>query len=103
MTEIIRVVLGQEVSPGVWAYSVNRFRQPVEGRSRQPLLDACRRLKSMGAEGEMLAGLFRLEGSGEPDITCTIATGADTTVSETPLGPKFRPFKEFSWYGSRAA
>jgi hypothetical protein len=39
---MIRIDLGCETSAGVFKYSVPRF--GITGQSRQPLLDACRRL-----------------------------------------------------------
>jgi hypothetical protein len=43
---MIRVELGEEVEwRGVWLYGVPQF--AVWGRSRQPLLDACRQIKSL--------------------------------------------------------
>ena len=79
---------------GVWAYSVPRY--PLAcGYSRQPLLDACRQLKSLyGLTGER-TGLFR-EGWGTPDISCSIEAGAATTVKEPSNGAvrfgKYVPF-----------
>src|SRR5262245_50293181 len=93
---IIRVELGDEVAPGVWRYTVCAF--ALEGRSRQPLLDACRQLKSMGAETASRAGLFRA-GRSAPDLTCRIGVGADTAVSETVT--RFVPYKPHPMAGSK--
>ena len=55
--QVIRVERHEEVRPDVWRYTVPRF--VLEGRSRQPLLDGCRRIKRiLGPTGER-AGLFR--------------------------------------------
>jgi hypothetical protein len=90
---MIRVLLGAEVRPGIWLYSVPGT--PLVGRSRQPLLDACRQLKRMGADPLDGAGLFRA-GRSEPDITCSIEAGAAATVLETAIvRPRFGKFTPF--------
>ena len=66
-------------------------RYALEGRSKFPLLDACRALKRMGANTKATAGLFRpgrvdAEGRGVPDLTCTVGKGAATTVIEPDTG-----------------
>jgi hypothetical protein len=53
--------------------------------SRQPLLDACRQIKSILGETTERAGVFR-EGRDIPDITCPVNVGAATTVSERDKG-----------------
>ena len=91
---MIRIELGEEVSPGVFAYSVPSHR--LCGRSRQPMLDACRQIKSMGGPTAERAGLFR-EGRLDPDLTCRVDVGAELTVSEPNKGTvrfdKFRAFE----------
>ena len=47
-TDIIRVELGLEVEPGRWRYSAPAY--GVEGCLHQPLLDACRQIKSLWPE-----------------------------------------------------
>ena len=54
---MIRVERGAEMSPGVFAYTVPSL--GLSGRSRQPLLDACRQIKSLLGPTGPLAGLFR--------------------------------------------
>ena len=67
---------------GTWAYRAPGY-PPVCGYSRQPLLDACRQLKSLyGLTGER-AGLFR-EGRDTPDISCGVDVGDATTVAARP-------------------
>lgn len=93
---VIRTDRGEEVAPGIWAYTC--FGHPaVCGRSRQPLLDACRQLKRLYGVTARAVGLFR-DGSEVPDISCTIEIGAETTVSEPDRGggPRFIPFKAFA-------
>jgi hypothetical protein len=65
---------------GIWAYHAPGYPQ-VCGYSRQPLLDACRQLKSLYGVSAARAGLFR-EGRDIPDITCSVEVGAATTVGE---------------------
>ena len=94
MTDIIRIDLGAEVSPGIWEYTAPSLR--VGGRSRQPLLDACRQLKSLCAPTAQLAGLFR-EGRSSPDLTCSVEVGAATTVSEPDRGSiRLVPYRSFN-------
>lgn len=92
---MIRIELGKEVSPGIWAYAVPSLQ--IEGRSRQPLLDACRRIKLTGdLTVERQAGVFR-EDRLVPDISCPVATGAALTVSEPAKGGiRFEPYREFT-------
>ena len=66
---------------GVFAFHAPRY-PLVCGFSRQPLLDACRQLKSLYGE---IAGLFR-EGRDTPDISCSVEVGAATTVQEPSNG-----------------
>jgi hypothetical protein len=89
---MIRIVKGAEVDGprgeagrhGVWAYRADRY-PLVCGFSRQPLLDACRQLKSLyGLNGERV-GLFR-EGKDDPDISCFVEVGAAITVKEPSNG-----------------
>jgi len=90
---MIRVVLGEEVKPGMSAYVVEGY--DLRGQSRQPLLDACRSLKSLGVDTKTAVGTFRGERT-EPNLTCTVGAGAATTVSEPDKGivkfVKYQPF-----------
>lgn len=91
---MIRIELGKEVSPGIWAYAVPSLQ--IEGRSRQPLLDACRRIELTGDFSAERCGLFR-EGRSIPDLSCPVATGAALTVSEPAKGGiRFEPYREFT-------
>jgi hypothetical protein len=91
---MIRVELGEEYKRrGTWFYSVPGM--GIEGRSRQPLLDACRVIQRMGGDSAERVGLFR-QGRSEPDISCTVEDGARLTVREDP-SPHFemwRPMPE---------
>ena len=90
---MIRVERGAEISPGAFAYTVPSL--GLSGRSRQPLLDACRQIKSLLGPTGRLAGLFR-EGCSEWDIRCRVDVGAELTVKEESAGgiriAKHKPF-----------
>ncbi len=91
---MIRVERGAEISPGVFAYTVRSLR--LSGQSRQPLLDACRQIKSLLGPTGQLAGLFR-EGSSDWDIRCPIDVGAELTVKEESKGGiRFARHKPFT-------
>jgi len=91
-SEMIRVELGDEVKgQGKWRYVIkglwNDGGDGMEHVSRTPLLDACRMLKSTGADTRRVVGLFR-KGRSKPDLTCTVEAGAGVTVREDD-GPRF--------------
>lgn len=93
-TAMIKILRGAEVDGskgeagprrhGIWEYHAPRY-PLVCGYSRQPLLDACRQLKSLyGLTGDR-AGLFR-EDRDTADISCPIEVGAANTVKEPDRG-----------------
>lgn len=86
---MIEVVITGWARNGVFPYLVRGF--AVEGRSRQPLLDACRTLKRMGADPTRPVGLFR-EGSMVWDLRTTVGRGAGLTVYDEP-STRFMPFE----------
>ena len=93
---MIRIERGKEVAPGIWEYSIPSLH--LFGKSRQPLLDACRQIKrALGptkSAGER-AGVYR-PGKSQPDISCMVLDGAALTVSEPSNGRiKFTKFHEF--------
>jgi hypothetical protein len=91
---MIRVERGAETSPGVFAYAVPSL--GLSGQSRQPLLDACRQIKSLLGSTGQLAGLFR-EGCSEWDIRCRVDVGAELTVKEESAGGiRFAEHKPFT-------
>ena len=47
---MIRIERHEEVRPGIWRYTVPGF--GIEGRSRQPLLDACRQIRAIAEAAE---------------------------------------------------
>jgi hypothetical protein len=59
-----------------------RGRPEIKGLSSEPLLDACRVLKSMGEDPLSQIGLFR-PGRTNFDLRTTVAYGASKTVQET--------------------
>ncbi len=75
------VITGKKSRNGVFPYVVRGF--AIEGRSRQPLLDACRTLKRMGVDPTRPVGLFR-EGSRVWDLRTSVGRGAELTVHEEP-------------------
>ena len=86
---MIRVELGEEIgNRGVWRWTCPRY--GLQGRSRQPLLDACREIKRMGGDNAGRVGLFR-EARSVPSLTCTVGWGAGKTVDEN--GPWFVKWK----------
>ena|SRR5215208_2733242 len=97
---MIRVDRGKEISPGVWQWEVRSYR--LSGKSRQPLLDACREIKVLGVDPAELAGTFR-EGREIADITCSVGIGAGLTVSDTDRGVKFERFRPYPLHIRQAA
>jgi hypothetical protein len=98
-TDIIRVELGLEVEPGRWRYSAPAY--GVEGCSHQPLLDACRQIKSLWPETlSQQIGIYR-RGKDKPELLCTVEVGAARTISESnsrgPYFAKFEPFDPAKW------
>ena len=104
--EMIKIVKGAEVDGprgeaggkrhGVFAYHADPELYPlVCGFSRQPLLDACRQLKSLYGVTGTPVGLFR-EGRDAPDISCPVEAGAAATVKEPDNGVlKFGKYRAF--------
>jgi hypothetical protein len=86
---LVKIDLGPEVDGptggkrhGVFRYSCVAY-PSVQGFSRQPLLDACRQLKSLyGLTAPHQVALYR-EGRDTPDLSCPI----DTRFK------KYKPFK----------
>jgi hypothetical protein len=93
---MIRVDRGEEVAPGIFQFSIPSLH--LFGKSRQPLLDACRQIKrALGStkSAGVRAGVYR-EGKSQPDISCLVLYGADLTIFEPSNGKiKFAKFQEF--------
>src|ERR1035441_7700370 len=93
---MIRIERGREVAPGIWD-SIPSLGL-MSGKSRQPLLDACRQIKrALGPtkSAGVRAGVYR-SGYTEVDISCLVLDGAELTVSEPSRGNiKFVRFQEF--------
>jgi len=65
---------------GLFDYYVES--SPVQGRSHQPLLDACRQLKSMGAPITAKAALYHEKNPMTWTVRCTIGKGAELDVMD---------------------
>ena len=92
-----KIIRGAEVKPGVfeWKGASPVCIQALSGRSRQPLLDACREIKRTTGATKEVAAIFR-EGREHADMFCPVETGAGLTVSEPDKGiPKFVKYAEF--------
>jgi hypothetical protein len=88
---MIRVELLEEIDRrGVFSYRVAGL--PIEGRSRQPLLDACRQIRDLLGPTAQKAGLFR-NGKKHPDLTCYGTEGAKLTVKEDDIGIRFAKYR----------
>ena len=77
-------MIGVEIIEEVRNRGTFRYRVPplvLEGQSRQPLLDACRQIKSLLGPTNQLAGLFR-KGRSEPEISCSVRWGTAHTVRD---------------------
>jgi hypothetical protein len=89
---MIRVEREESSLRGKYRYFVHEY--PVDGFSREPLLDACRALKRMGVDLWAPVGLFR-PGRSDWDLRTTVDRGADLTVRENDRGIAFRKYIEF--------
>jgi hypothetical protein len=92
----IRVERGAEVRPGVFTYKADVLGAHIGGQSRQPLLDACRQIKTLLTDTwQVWASIYR-EGRDEPDMSCSVDWGAAHRVWEGNDGPpRFVLFTEF--------
>lgn len=89
---MIRVERELQSEGGKWRWRVEASSGPVEGRSREPLLDACRALKRTGEAVGTEIGLFR-PGRSDWDLRTTIGYGAGKTVYEGGGRPRLRPYR----------
>jgi len=86
---MIRVELIEKVRRrGKWRWIA--IGTPLSGVSREPLLDACRKLAAVDIPTVTMVGLFRV-GMSEPSLTCVVGVGAQLTVNED--GPRFQKWK----------
>jgi hypothetical protein len=84
---MIKVIRREVARNGRWEWRAEvDGGRVVRGRSRQPLLDACRALERMGVHPDHPVGLYR-EGRLDWDLRTTVGHGADRTVKE---GPRMR-------------
>lgn len=95
MIEIEREEVAVEQA-GAWQHQKWRWHvrgnPKIGGISREPLLDACRVLKSMGEEPEQEIGTFR-PGRTDWDLKTTIGYGATQTVRDNDTITRFAKFK----------
>ena len=95
MIKIDYRVMIKPAGKGLYDYHVRQ--SPVQGRSHQPLLDACRQLKSMGADPAAYCALFHGERADQWTVRTTIGKGAELMVSDPPKGggPKFVKYQAY--------
>jgi hypothetical protein len=88
-------VRAKPAGKGQFDYSVSGH--AVQGRSHQPLLDACRQLKRMGADPAALVAVFHGEATDQWAIRTTVGKGAQLAVADLPRGggPKFVRYRPF--------
>jgi hypothetical protein len=99
-TGMIRIERGAEAAPGIWKYSVPSL--ALCGKSRQPLLDACRQIKRVLGPTGARACLFRGT-STVPDISCLVEKGALLTVKEPDKGKTIHFANYQAWIDLRAS
>jgi hypothetical protein len=104
---MIRINLGKETAAGIFEYAIPSL--GLHGKSRQPLLDACRQIKrilGLTEEAQEHAGLYR-PGRTTPDLHCAVLVGAEWTVSEPSSGRihyvKYREFDRSATAASASA
>lgn len=76
---MIRVIITGKDDAGSFPYSVSVGNLHFAGKSRTPLLEACRRLKSYGTPDSDSVGMFS-EGSEEPRLVTTVGYGAGVEI-----------------------
>ena len=92
---MIKVIRRELARNGRWEWRAEAAGgRVVRGRSRQPLLDACRVFKRMGVGPLEECGLFR-EGRSDWDLRTTVGFGAGLTVRED-RGLSLERYREFS-------
>ena len=92
-----KVIRGAETSHGVfeWTCVCPAMGLDLRGKSRQPLLDACRQIKHAVGSTDAVAAIFR-DGRTEADLSCHVEAGAALTVSEPDKGRiKFVAYSEW--------
>lgn len=92
---MIRIQITGEPSPGVWSWECRSTVGSLAGKSRAPLLDACRELKRMGADPFGQVGLFHGDAA-DWTVRCTVKTGSDTSVSDKATNAQFTKFRDMS-------
>jgi hypothetical protein len=79
-----------------WTWRATLHHDVLEGRSHQPLLDACRRLKRAGAALMMEVGVF-LPGREDWTLKTTVGYGATQIVHEN--NRSFTKYKPRTYFG----
>jgi hypothetical protein len=93
---VIRVEVEESYPPGWHKYLFRHGGAEYRGKSRIPLLTACRHLERIGANRVERVGMFRGK-STEPDLTCVVGYGAKLVVKEGRRdAPKFAKW-DMSW------
>ena len=80
MIKIDYRVMIKPAGKGLYDYHV--WQSPVQGRSTQPLLDACRQLKQMGASPAAFAALYYESAPDVWTVRCRIDKGAELDVGD---------------------
>lgn len=94
---MIRVVITGVPSPGIFEWSVNEPGLVLGGRSREPLLDACRALERTGVSTPQQCALF-WEGSDQWTLRTPVSLGAGLTVRDPSSGVGGTRFQKFVPY-----
>jgi len=76
---MICAIVVKPVGKGIFAYYGGMAGATVQGRSRQPLLDACRQLKRMGEPAGRLCAMYYL-GASQPAARAIIGKAAELDV-----------------------
>jgi hypothetical protein len=99
---MIRIDVLSQKTGGVYAYwAKTPDGKTVEGYSKEPLLDACRQLKSMGVEPARQVAMYW---PGEKDwaIRCGVKWGAAHTIEERSVDSGLRVARYRAFLGPNA-
>lgn len=90
-----RIELGEANPLGICRYTVEVRGKIVESRSRQPLLDGCRLIKSLGGDTQQYAAIYRPDREAW-DLRCKVGWGATKSVREDDrAGLRLVKYQEF--------
>ena len=102
---MITVIRGREIKPAVFEYQGTVSGRDFKGISRQPLLDACRQVKSILGEADTPGIRVGVEREGRPGIyiSCNLEWGAAHTIVESYSdGMRVLKYHKFSDIDKRA-